>query len=228
MNNISPLLKNRSEKAVSPVVGVILMVAITVVLSAIIGGFVLGLGDTDTTATAGVEIDTDNQTVNVVTMGNADELKVLVNGDVDTTITDVGTHSIETELEDGDDITVISVIDGNETYLTNATLTQQEDSETTECDGEDVIMCGYVTDDGTTVEDGTQVEFWNEMDTFIGGTTTDSDGHYEMTEDDFGSNPQEDYNYTAQINDPDGNKMGESDFTYTGPGQYDFDTTDND
>jgi len=34
-----------SERAVSPVIGVILMVAITVVLAAIIGTFVLGLGD---------------------------------------------------------------------------------------------------------------------------------------------------------------------------------------
>jgi len=34
-----------SERAVSPVIGVILMVAITVILSAIIGTFVLGLSD---------------------------------------------------------------------------------------------------------------------------------------------------------------------------------------
>ncbi len=33
------------ERAVSPVIGVILMVAITVILAAVIGGFVLGLGD---------------------------------------------------------------------------------------------------------------------------------------------------------------------------------------
>ncbi len=35
----------KSERAVSPVIGVILMVAITVILAAVIGGFVLGLGD---------------------------------------------------------------------------------------------------------------------------------------------------------------------------------------
>jgi flagellin-like protein len=34
-----------SERAVSPVIGVILMVAITVILAAVIGTFVLGLGD---------------------------------------------------------------------------------------------------------------------------------------------------------------------------------------
>jgi flagellin-like protein len=35
----------RDEDAVSPVIGVILMVAITVILAAVIGTFVLGLGD---------------------------------------------------------------------------------------------------------------------------------------------------------------------------------------
>lgn len=33
------------DSAVSPVIGVILMVAITVILAAVIGTFVLGLGD---------------------------------------------------------------------------------------------------------------------------------------------------------------------------------------
>lgn len=35
----------RTDRAVSPVIGVILMVAITVILAAVIGVFVLGLGD---------------------------------------------------------------------------------------------------------------------------------------------------------------------------------------
>ena len=51
------------DKAVSPVIGVILMVAITVILAAVIGTFVLGLGDSisDTTPSASIsgEIDTD-------------------------------------------------------------------------------------------------------------------------------------------------------------------------
>jgi flagellin-like protein len=44
--NIRQLLSDsESERAVSPVIGVILMVAITVILAAVIGTFVLGLGD---------------------------------------------------------------------------------------------------------------------------------------------------------------------------------------
>ncbi|WP_089308397.1 type IV pilin [Halorubrum ezzemoulense] len=49
-----------SERAVSPVIGVILMVAITVILAAVIGTFVLGLGDSiqSTAPTASISSDT--------------------------------------------------------------------------------------------------------------------------------------------------------------------------
>lgn len=42
---ITKLLNSDENRAVSPVIGVILMVAITVILAAVIGTFVLGLGD---------------------------------------------------------------------------------------------------------------------------------------------------------------------------------------
>ena len=47
------------ERAVSPVIGVILMVAITVILAAVIGTFVLGLGQKvgQTSPTASISID---------------------------------------------------------------------------------------------------------------------------------------------------------------------------
>ena len=40
------LVGNEEERAVSPVIGVILMVAITVILAAVIAAFVLDIGDT--------------------------------------------------------------------------------------------------------------------------------------------------------------------------------------
>jgi flagellin-like protein len=42
---LTQLFTSDDERAVSPVIGVILMVAITVILAAVIGTFVLGLGD---------------------------------------------------------------------------------------------------------------------------------------------------------------------------------------
>src|SRR6056297_1590623 len=45
------------DRGVSPVIGVILMVAITVILAAVIGTFVLGLGDSlQTTPTASISV----------------------------------------------------------------------------------------------------------------------------------------------------------------------------
>jgi len=65
------------DDAVSPVIGVILMVAITVILAAVIGTFVLGLGDqVQQEAQAGVNFETDgpntNVSVTLTTLGNAD------------------------------------------------------------------------------------------------------------------------------------------------------------
>ena len=52
------LQSDESDRAVSPVIGVILMVAITVILAAVIGTFVLGLGDSvSQNQSAGVSID---------------------------------------------------------------------------------------------------------------------------------------------------------------------------
>lgn len=45
MNIKELFMEDDSDRAVSPVIGVILMVAITVILAAVIGTFVLGLGD---------------------------------------------------------------------------------------------------------------------------------------------------------------------------------------
>jgi flagellin-like protein len=55
------------ERAVSPVIGVILMVAITVILAAVIGTFVLGLGDQvqNTTPRASFSSDTANDKMNL-------------------------------------------------------------------------------------------------------------------------------------------------------------------
>ena len=68
--------ETRDDSAVSPVIGVILMVAITVILAAVIGTFVLGLGENvDGTTSAGVSVDqTAGQSfsVTIVDSGNLD------------------------------------------------------------------------------------------------------------------------------------------------------------
>jgi flagellin-like protein len=73
----------KDDSAVSPVIGVILMVAITVILAAVIGTFVLGLGDqVEQNARAGINADVDaadqNVSISVTTLDNSDY--VLVRG----------------------------------------------------------------------------------------------------------------------------------------------------
>ncbi|WP_411967034.1 type IV pilin [Haloferax sp. YSSS75] len=64
-------LKNlfTEDRAVSPVIGVILMVAITVILAAVIGTFVLGLGDqvSETAPQASFSFDYDGSNTLTVT-----------------------------------------------------------------------------------------------------------------------------------------------------------------
>ena len=59
------------ERAVSPVIGVILMVAITVILAAVIGAFVLGLGDSvsETAPSAQISFDYSDGDVTVTHEG---------------------------------------------------------------------------------------------------------------------------------------------------------------
>jgi flagellin-like protein len=76
------------DRAVSPVIGVILMVAITVILAAVIGTFVLGLGDQlgDSAPQASFEIDSNNTSVvNVTKTGgqtlDTSDLTLSINGE---------------------------------------------------------------------------------------------------------------------------------------------------
>lgn len=73
------------DRAVSPVIGVILMVAITVILAAVISAFVLNLGDDmGDEATAAVSFDETNGeevSVTLISAGNADNVRVTTESD---------------------------------------------------------------------------------------------------------------------------------------------------
>jgi flagellin-like protein len=61
--------RKTSNRAVSPVIGVILMVAITVILAAVIGAFVLEIGDQQETA-PNTSFDSDQQELTLINTGN--------------------------------------------------------------------------------------------------------------------------------------------------------------
>ena len=83
------------ERAVSPVIGVILMVAITVILAAVIGAFVLGIGgDQNATPQASIsldatvdESDSANSAIEIVHNGGQtlelDDLQLSINGTIE-------------------------------------------------------------------------------------------------------------------------------------------------
>ena len=93
--NVTNILKGE-DRAVSPVIGVILMVAITVILAAVIGTFVLGLGDNiESEVQAGVTVDgQESDTVRNVTwtsQGTAEEITIRgPDAYTEQTITEVG------------------------------------------------------------------------------------------------------------------------------------------
>ena len=130
-------------RAVSPVIGVILLVAISVILAAVIGTFVLGLGDSlsDTTPSASIngEID-DGDIVFTHQSGqniDAGDLRVADTGDnfdkdreEDLGIGDSFSAGDEIRLDDadveqGDDDTVRLVFDSGSSSSTLATVDYQ-------------------------------------------------------------------------------------------------------
>ena len=84
-DKISFEIPDMDERGVSPVIGVILMVAITVILAAVIASFVLGFGNSvSTNANAGTNVDFDAEpaagsaSVTWISGGNADHVNVSV------------------------------------------------------------------------------------------------------------------------------------------------------
>ena len=135
-------LTTPSDSAVSPVVGSIIMVAMTVMLASIIGSFVLDLGNNASTSPhANVEFAQDSEggevTARVTTMENADHVTLVANGgeisDGDCTgehagdstrcsLEDIGDKATIGSLNDGDRITVVGYKQGEQRVLKTYTF----------------------------------------------------------------------------------------------------------
>lgn len=107
-----------NEDAVSPVIGVILMVAITVILAAVIAAFAFGMSsNVDTTKTVGVTAALDSNQYLVVTIqggGDVNELSSLnmsINGAANnnTSTVSVGASFNSTQtIKSGDHVVVVA------------------------------------------------------------------------------------------------------------------------
>lgn len=103
------------ERAVSPVIAVILMVAITVVLAAVIGTYALNLGSSkpdSIQAAASVDVDTEDVRVTWDSNHNAEDIVVQVDCgrtgtlDTDTSLTEIG-ESVTTDCSGYDEASVV-------------------------------------------------------------------------------------------------------------------------
>jgi flagellin-like protein len=127
------LRQTSTEDGVSPVVGVILMVAVTVILAAVIGSFVLDLGSnvqanpqagvtfSQTDGSAGPEV-----TVQTISMENADELEVQAPDSAtltpDAKMDGVGATVEVTDLSEDDTLTVVGTLDGKDAVIQTYTV----------------------------------------------------------------------------------------------------------
>jgi archaeal flagellin N-terminal-like domain len=118
MTNIKAFLFD-DDRGVSPVIGVILMVAITVILAAVIAAFVLDLGDTSEPApNIAADYDFNGSGVNVTIESVSEEIPV---SDLSITTSSGGTGSFNagsaggtSVVNAGDTAGVSSVNDGEE------------------------------------------------------------------------------------------------------------------
>lgn len=130
MNISNPaFVEDASEEAVSPVVAVILMVAVTVVLAAIIGTFVFDLGqnvsDSSVSSDLSVRMSVSSGTVEAqVVTGEADKLELLVDSSVEDSKTDVtaGDTLSATGVATDAQITVRSMNNGRQTVVASQTV----------------------------------------------------------------------------------------------------------
>jgi len=165
---VSPGKTVTTEDAVSPVIGVILMVAITVILAAVIAAFVFGLaGTTSTTRTVGMTVAL-NQSVDegfVITFTGGSDLSSLsdliinYDGAAETLAletADPGTIVIGRDIIDvvaGPDGTTVNKISltGNNKFNVGNLLSVVNADTTFDVSGKRITIIGVFTDGGTQI-----------------------------------------------------------------------------
>jgi flagellin-like protein len=119
-----------SDTGISPIVGLILMIAVTVVLSFIVGHLIFGFSsvlDANSTTETGVNIENTQNGVEVTASTLDADSTVLIkdeDGNTLSTISSVGETKTITSVDDGETITVLEQSDGSNTVIQTHTYTQ--------------------------------------------------------------------------------------------------------
>jgi len=139
------------DDAVSPVIGVILMVAITVILAAVIASFVLGLGPSgDQQPTASFEFSYDSGDSNLtITHENGDQIEVdnlYIRGDFDNSSIDNNNWN---GFSGSADYSASGDIGGNTAVSSGDTLTIHGDSDNSGVGSSYDLNVVWETDEGS-------------------------------------------------------------------------------
>ena len=112
-----PNIPTTEDRAVSPVVGVALLIAITVILAAVIGAVVLGLGVTSADAPqASLQFEYDDGELTIHHAGGEtlSQDEIVLGGDadhiddpLDDDLSSGNSEEVNVTLEDGDTVTVV-------------------------------------------------------------------------------------------------------------------------
>lgn len=128
------------DRGVSPVIGVILMVAITVILAAVIGTFVLGLGDSlgDSAPIASIDSEVTNsdtvtfthdggdrvasENIEIVSSNGDAELDTTADSDLTVGNTSTATINTSSSISTGETTTITLVFDNGDTSAELASI----------------------------------------------------------------------------------------------------------
>lgn len=135
----------KNDEAVSAVIGVILMVAITVILAAVIAAFVFQLGgNVPKSKSVGVEVKRTSTTTFIVKTMSGNDIALLEDG------TSKNTYGATVTTSDGNDIPVIPNLNKANEIGDTVTFSADEDIPS----GADVTVVANFTD-------GTQYAVWS-------------------------------------------------------------------
>lgn len=111
------------DVGISPIVGLILMITITVVLSFLVGHLIFGFSsilDTESDSETGVNIENTQNGVEITVVKLKNDATVLVkdgNGNTLSTINSAGETKTITSLSEGDKITILEQYNGETTVI---------------------------------------------------------------------------------------------------------------
>ena len=188
-------LKNlrNNDKGISPVVGVIIMVAVTVVLSSVIGVVVLDIGQNSTQNGGNVqgyaEFDQSPEGVTVTYTNEvgSDGIEVLVDGqEVPGAVVTKTGNSVTVTAGEGEEVTVVGFKGTPDDRTAEDTLvTEEARSDTTGGSDPTVASGGQIETVTGSVSvnpdiDGASVEVLDDSDSVVATTTTDMNGDFSV------------------------------------------------